>query len=229
VQAIDYEGLRAWAERHDSILQLQFRPGDFIVKGDRRVRIYRPLRTPSSVSEEIGRYVVSGDERTPTQDLEFGIRHLVEVAVRALSPGINDPFTATVVIDRLRGTLSRLMTVELPPETLRDRSGRVRVYRQVTTYEGLLDVAVHQIRQAGSAQPAILIHLWRQSRGSPSTRACMSKGGPWPAMLILSGPQGSGMSLSPRIRKHIEQSYRRALQACERAGAVRDPTLPDAR
>jgi uncharacterized membrane protein len=159
VQAVDYDEIVTWARKRDIIMRLDFRAGDFIVNGDRRVLLYPATGEPTKVRNEIGRFIVSGNERTPTQDLEFPIRHLVEIALRALSPGINDPFTATVVIDRLRGALSRVMGRQLPAETLRGESGRVRIYRQVTTYEGLLDAAFHQIRQAGSSHPAILIHL----------------------------------------------------------------------
>lgn len=159
VQAINYEGLVAWAEQNDSVVRLDFRPGDFVVNGDRRVLVYPAPPDGARARVEIDRFLISGDERTPTQDLEFALRHLVEVALRALSPGINDPFTATVVIDRLRGVLSRVMGRSLPAEGLRDRSGRLRVSRQVTTYSGVLDAAFHQIRQAGSSKPAVLIHM----------------------------------------------------------------------
>src|SRR5690606_1812488 len=75
------------------------------------------------------------------------------------SPGINDPYTAMVVIDRLRGSLSKLMGHHLPLEVVRDHQGRARLYRQVPTYAGILDVSFHQIRQAGSTHPTVLIHL----------------------------------------------------------------------
>ncbi|MCI0752288.1 DUF2254 family protein [Teichococcus vastitatis] len=83
----------------------------------------------------------------------------MEVAVRALSPGTNDPFTAIVVIDRLRGCLTRLTDRRLPAGVLRDDGGQVRVVREVTTYTGLADAAFHQIRQAGASHPAVVIHL----------------------------------------------------------------------
>ncbi|MXQ12325.1 DUF2254 domain-containing protein [Microvirga makkahensis] len=215
VQAVDYSGILSWAERHDAILHLEFRAGDFIVSGDRRVHVYPAPPDPGKAREEIGKHIVSGDERTPVQDLEFAIRHLVEVAVRALSPGINDPFTATVVIDRLRGALSRLMSRRLPPETLRDPSGKVRIYRQVTTYEGILDAALHQIRQAGSSHPAILIHMLEalarmaeHTRLDEQRRALIRH-----ANLIRAA--GERDISEPADREDMEQSFRRAIAACE--------------
>ena len=217
VQAVDYERLLAWAVERDTLLHLAFRAGDFIANGDQRVRVYPPTGNPDLVRDEIGRCIVSGDERTPTQDLEFGIRHLVEVAVRALSPGINDPVTATVVIDRLRGTLSRLMRRELPSETLRDRTGRVRIYRQVTTYAGMLDAAFHQIRQAGSSHPAVLIHLLEAiARIAEHTRLDEQR-----QALVrhahLIRAAGQRDVPEPADQEDIEKSFRRAVSACEPA------------
>ena len=138
---------------------------------------------------------------------------MVEVAVRALSPGINDPFT--VVIDRLRGTLSRLMRRELPSETLRDRTGRVRIYRQVTTYAGMLDAALHQIRQAGSSHPAVLIHLLEAiARIAEHTRLEEQR----QALLRhahLIRAAGQRDVPEPADQEDIEKSFRRAVSACE--------------
>jgi uncharacterized membrane protein len=111
-------------------------------------------------ADEIAALIVVGRERTPTQDLEFSVRHLVEVALRGLSPSINDPFTAVAVIDRLRGR-SKLMQRQLPPQAFYDGSGSVRLIDDPPTYGGIIDVAFHQIRQAGAAKPAVVIHMLR--------------------------------------------------------------------
>lgn len=219
VQAVDYDGVLAWAKERHAVVKLDFRAGDFIVNGDRRVLVYPPTGAPLKTRGEIGSFIVSGDERTPTQDLEFPIRHMVEIALRALSPGINDPFTATVVIDGLRGTLSRAMGRCLPTETLRDETGRMRIYRQVTTYAGLLDVAFHQIRQAGSSHPAILIHVLEaiggiaeHTRLEEQRRALLRHAG-----LIRAAAERDVAEVADR--DDIENSFLRAVQACERAGA----------
>ncbi|GGC25802.1 hypothetical protein GCM10011504_00010 [Siccirubricoccus deserti] len=159
VQAIDYEGLLTWAERHGAVLRLDFLAGDFVVAGDRRILVHPPETADTAEADAIWKLAVVGRERTPTQDIEFAVRHLVEVAVRALSPGVNDPFTAVAVIDRLRGCLTRLTEKRLPSPMLRDGAGRVRLVRETTTFAGLTDAAFHQIRQAGASHPAVVIHL----------------------------------------------------------------------
>ena len=159
VQAVDYHRLCSWAKQNRAVVRLEFRPGDFVVEGDRKVAVYPAPADPARARIEIDRFIVSGERRTPTQDIEFAIRHLVEVAVRALSPGINDPFTAMAVIDRLRGAMVRLAARRLPRTAMTDEQGEVRILRDATTYTGALDAAFNQIRQAGSSKPSILIHL----------------------------------------------------------------------
>jgi len=159
VQAIDLQGLCSWAKKNEAVIRLEFRPGDFVVDGDHKVSVYPAPADAEQARSEIDRFFVSGERRTPTQDIEFSIRHLVEVAVRALSPGINDPFTAIAVVDRLRGGMVRLARRELPKPILTDDQGKPRIVRQTTSYKGALDAAFNQIRQAGSSKPSILVHL----------------------------------------------------------------------
>jgi uncharacterized membrane protein len=162
---------------------------------------------------EISPFIVAGEERTPTQDLEFSIRHLVEVALRALSPGINDPFTALAVIDQLRGGLSKLMVRQLPSEAICDGSGRLRIMRQVTTYDGLLDAAFHQIRQAGSAKPAILIHLLEAvARMAEHTHLDEQRRGLARHSALIKAA-GERDVPEPADMRDIEASYERALRA----------------
>jgi uncharacterized membrane protein len=99
-----------------------------------------------------------GSKQAATQDLEFAVRQLVEVAVRALSPGINDPFTAIAVIDRLGAALCEIAPRHLPGGTIL-RGDRVVLYRPVTNYPGLCDAMFHMIRQNASSSPAVLIRL----------------------------------------------------------------------
>ncbi len=113
----------------------------------------------AEVEEAIQSAVEIGARRTPTQDIEFLIRYLVDVALRALSPGINDPRTATVVIDHLRGSLSHLMRKEIKPTARFDSQHTLRVVGQDTSYHAVFDEAFNQIRQSGAVHPAIVLHL----------------------------------------------------------------------
>lgn len=216
VQAIDYDDIVAWADEADALIRIDVRPGHFVANGDRVVWVDHGAR-PADTSRVIAAMVV-GDERTPTQDLEFAIRHLVELALRALSPGINDVFTAIAVIDRLRGSLTRVMTRRLPSPFMRGRSGKPRVERTVATYDGVLDAAFHQIRQASSKHPAVIIHLLEAiARIAEHARFDEQKHGlARHARLICE----AGLRDVPEAtdREDIERSFRRAMTAVETKG-----------
>jgi uncharacterized membrane protein len=217
VQVVNYDELLSWTERRNVILRLEFRAGDFIVQGDRLMHVYPAPPDPGKARAELCRFIVIGDVRTPVQDLEYAVRQMVEMALRALSPGINDPFTATVVIDRLRDALSKLMSRRLPSEIQRDRSGTIRIYREVSTYSGILDQAFHQIRQSGSSHPAILIHMLKaiariaeHARLDEQLRALMHHAKLIRAASLRDVPE-------PADRDDVEQSFMHAIGACERA------------
>ena len=102
---------------------------------------------------------IIGRERNSTQDVEFVVSQLVEVALRALSPGINDPFTAISCIDWLAVGLSQLAGRVLPSERRFDSEGNLRIIADSVTFAGLADIAFNQIRAAGRPHPVIGIRL----------------------------------------------------------------------
>ena len=99
-----------------------------------------------------------GPQRGSSADIEFAVRQLVEVAVRALSPGINDPLTAISVIDRLGAALCDLVSLYLPTGVVIARGRPVLVVPSVD-YDGLADAMFHMIRQNGSNSAAVLIRI----------------------------------------------------------------------
>lgn len=159
VQTVDYDGLLDLATRHDVRIRLHCKAGAFMCLEGWLAEVTPRDAAGPDIAKGIQKRLQIGNRRTPTQDLEFSIRHLVDIALRALSPGINDPNTAVAVIDRLRGALSRLMAKRIPSTSRRDESGALRVIGKETGYGDILDAALHQIRQAGAVHPAVVIHL----------------------------------------------------------------------
>lgn len=159
VEAIDFPLLVEEAERAGVLIGLSFRPGDYVVVDGRGIGVYPGDRCSEQLEQAVLDAIVIGSHRTPNQDPEFSIRHLVEIAVRALSPGINDPYTAVAVVNQLSAALSRLMGRALPDGAMRDGGGTLRVVCGQSTYASLVGVAFNQIRQNAAGKPIILIHL----------------------------------------------------------------------
>jgi uncharacterized membrane protein len=102
---------------------------------------------------------ITGHKRSQERDLVFLINELVEIAARALSPGVNDPFTAISCINHLGVSLCDLAQRALPPVLKKDDENRVRIVAYPTTFERIVDAAFNQIRQYGRTHAAVSIRL----------------------------------------------------------------------
>ena len=159
IQAIEFDQLIETARTCQIMIGLYFRPGDYVVEDGRGIAICPREHDSPALRGRILKAIIIGVHRTPVQDSEFSIRHLVEIGVRALSPGTNDPYTAVAVVHRLSASLSRLMGRALPPGVFRDGSGVVRVVCPRPSYASLARTAFDQIRQNGADKPLVVIHL----------------------------------------------------------------------
>jgi len=159
VQAVRFGHLAAAAEKADALIVLYFRPGHYVVDGSREIAVYPAQALDASLAAQIRGAILTGAHRTPTQDPDFAIRHLDEIADRALSAAVNDPYTAVAVIDRLSASLCKLMGKALPDGGIRDAGGHLRVASTPATYAGLLQASFNQIRQNGADKPIIVLHL----------------------------------------------------------------------
>lgn len=159
LQVVDYDALVSVACAQGIVIKVAERAGHYLLRGGAQVIVHSPARPGKEVEADIRAAFTIGGARTPAQDPEHGIRQLVEIATRALSPGINDPFTAIAVIDRLGTSLEVAFARGQQRRVYRDKDGGVRVVADPSDDAGLLDAAFHPIRQAGGDHPAILIHL----------------------------------------------------------------------
>lgn len=159
VQAIDYPRVVSRVAAAEVRVWLQRRPGDFVVCGTPLAQVHPPdACTPDLLRELQGAFLI-GSEPTPEQDIEYAIRQMVEVAVRALSPGINDPFTAINCVDMLGAALCRIAHHRLPAAHYHDSQGNVRVITRTVTFASIIDASFSMIRQYGRSSPAVLIRL----------------------------------------------------------------------
>ena len=116
-----------------------------------------PPRQPSRVARELAGAHVTGPYRTLAQDVSFGVDQLVEIGIRALSPAVNDTFTALTCIDWIGDSLCKVTGRWQPTRVYRDSAGAVRVITTETTWERLVQRAFEKIRQAGRGMPAVMI------------------------------------------------------------------------
>ncbi len=155
LQQLDEEGLADWAAEHGVALRLLVRPGDYVFPG---APIALMVPAVAGVREAIRSATALGEARASSMDMEFAARQLVEVAVRALSPGINDPHTAIAVIDRLGAALCELAPVHLS-SGVSIRNGRPVLVVPAVGYGGLTDAMFHLIRQNATENPTVLMRM----------------------------------------------------------------------
>jgi len=159
LEAIDNETLMNLAKENDLFLTLEHRPGDFLVSKMELVQINSKTECDDEIKQKIERAFILGNKRTPIQDSEFAIHQIVEIAARALSPGINDPYTAITCIDKLTSAMGYLTRANFPSAYRYDREGQLRVITNPLTFHGMMDASFNQIRQYGKGSPAVLIRL----------------------------------------------------------------------
>lgn len=155
LQQIDFSALTDWAEEHDCGVEFLKPPGAFIFPHAAIARLSHPVEgAEDAIQDSIA---LSRQGGSPA-DLTFPIAQLVEVAVRALSPGINDPQTAISVLNRLGATLNALSRRQLD-SGIYEKDGVARVQFPPLTYDSVTRVMFDLIRENAGGSPTVLIHL----------------------------------------------------------------------
>ncbi|MEP6537252.1 MAG: DUF2254 domain-containing protein [Bryobacteraceae bacterium] len=162
IQDVDEDTLLSVAKRAGAILRLKARPGDYLIAGMPVAEMWTIGTIKEDDQASIRDSFSVGLQRTPYQDAECAFLQLVELAVRALSPGINDPFTAVMCIDRISSAFCLLADRSLPSPDRRDEEGRVRVVAQPYRYDQLVHSAFSQIIENGKSHTVIVERLLRQ-------------------------------------------------------------------
>ncbi|NLX47187.1 MAG: DUF2254 domain-containing protein [Euryarchaeota archaeon] len=165
LQYVNYDTTLSAAKEGDLLVIVNFRPGDHVVFESPVIEVCYNGDIPEKSIRRLETAFLVGNVRTPYQDAEFSIHQMVEIAARALSPGVNDPYTAIACVDNLTSTLCHLTRVKFPlryryDDDAEDADERtVRVIADVLTFEGMLNAAFNQIRQFAGGSPAVLIRL----------------------------------------------------------------------
>jgi uncharacterized membrane protein len=164
IQTVHPELMLPLAARQGVTLRLRRRIGEHVVAGTKLVWIWKPKPTDPAPNPEDFRQVVEravriGFERTLEQDVGFSVRQLVDIACKALSPAINDPYTAIQAIDHLSVIFSKVAPHPLGDVVLREGGGVVILPSR--RFDELLATACGLIRRYGSKEPTVLLALFR--------------------------------------------------------------------
>lgn len=156
LQNVENESLLNYAAKNDCIIKVERCIGDFVCKGTPIVSIMGWHGVEKKHVKKINRLFGIDSYRSIYQDPAFGVRQIVDVALKALSPGINDPTTAKTCIDYL-GTVLRNLGDRKVPSPFRYCEGKLRVIAFGPTFESLVDLMFHEIRQHASSNVSVVI------------------------------------------------------------------------
>jgi uncharacterized membrane protein len=161
IRFIDTGRLVALAKLHHVKIRAVRRVGQFVPAGTPMLLAYKGDRlSPQGRSEILGAFDL-GPSRTLQQDVEFGVLQIVDIALKAISPAVNDPTTAVTCVDQLSRILIRFASRELPAAVFYDPPGMARVSIPQIGFEGLLTSAFEQIRLYSKSDIAVSLRMLR--------------------------------------------------------------------
>ena len=158
LQFVGYGQLLSIAESTGTVIRLANRPGHFVVAGRPLASVW-PAARADEVAIALARAHITGPQRTLAQDPVFPIDQLAEIAIRALSPAVNDTFTALTCIDWLADGLCKISGRQLAEGIYRDRLGQIRLIEPDASYLRMVNRAFDKIRQAARGMPEVLIRI----------------------------------------------------------------------
>ncbi|WP_081795358.1 DUF2254 domain-containing protein [Nocardioides sp. URHA0020] len=160
---IDRPALVAAARQSDCVLELVPVVGDFVVGGAPLFRVHPSSRSTGETTgdlanrlrSDVTRHVLLAAERVHTDDLAYGFRKLVDIAVRSIAQPFDDPTTAVQALHRLHDLLRQLSVRPLPSGEHRDEEGVVRLVERTVSWDGYVQLAFDEIRLAGASAPQV--------------------------------------------------------------------------
>lgn len=161
IQALDGDRLLGLAREADVLIRLRYRPGDFVMEG-RGLADMAPCGNWSEKrGDELRACFTIGAKRTPEHDLMFLVSELVEIAARALSPGVNDPMTAVTCLDWLGAGGTEFAIRELPGAVRSDKEGTPRLITRPDDFRYFVDRSFGRLGQYAARDTIAALHLLR--------------------------------------------------------------------
>lgn len=215
IQRFELDQLMQEAVSCDLIARVEHRPGQFVENGDIIIRVWPAERTDDALARRLRQCFTIQTQRSMAQDAEFAVDQLVDIAVRALSSGVNDPTTAMQCIDRLGACMSRLGERQFPSPYRLDERGALRMIVRRQGIERYLDAAFNQIRQNSKDKLSVMIRMLEsferianhmkheKGRARLAEHACMVH------------EQAKAAATAPLDRNTLEQRYQEVRRALD--------------
>jgi uncharacterized membrane protein len=159
IQYVDPEDILPLAENKNLFISIVPKSGAFIRSGTVLAEVWPADRVDNDMDTEIRNAFHLGNQRTPTQDLEYAVNQLTEMAVRAMSPAINDPFTAMTCLDYIGDGLALFARRGGICPNIHDSKGHLRVTFDPVTFDELLSAAFDMLRHASADTARVLLHM----------------------------------------------------------------------
>jgi len=161
IRYVDTERLVATAKSHSVKILVLRRVGQFVPEGVPFLMVYKGERLSAEAALELHNAFDFGPSRTLQQDIEFGVLQIVDIALKAISPAVNDPSTAISCVDQLSRVLIRFASREAPSSLLCDPPGVVRASVMWSDLDRMLDSAFEQIRMYSKTDVAVSLRMMR--------------------------------------------------------------------
>ena len=152
VQFLSFDKMKDYSQEHGVKIELNVKIGDFVFEGKPLANMYGEKSHDVSVND----FLTIGEERTTEQDIDFSIQKLIEVALRAISPGINDPNTANEIALRVGGLLGRLGNLRLGSLQMETEEDENAVLYTFFSYKELLYNIFYQVSHYGEEDISVL-------------------------------------------------------------------------
>lgn len=161
LQSIDEDALMRLAVRHDLLIRLRYRPGDFAMAGRGLADVTPAERLDDDVADALRECFTTGKKRTPENDIMFLVSELVEIAARALSPGVNDPMTAVTCLDWLGAGATEFARRQLPHPVRVDGAGTPRVLALPANFAHFVESSFGRLRHYVAPDMIVGLHFLR--------------------------------------------------------------------
>lgn len=158
VEAVEDDAIMNLAVDNDLVLRLRVRPGDFVLPEQTLMSAWPAHRVDDVVIKKLRTAVLMG-RRTPLQDVLFALSQQTDIAVRALSPGINDPFTAMHCLDMLAEAFCRVLGRRLPSTERFDDESQLRIVARAVPFAEMIETSLGVIRQYARTSPTVTIKI----------------------------------------------------------------------